>query len=112
MTLFLIMHAGEIEPSSSLFTYTGELTAADFSYPQHEPVFLDEVIHLATEEILQLCGDNAECIFDAIQTGNTDVALDTLEMDTANSNDQMITCKFAIKLPLNNLHCIIITFCS
>ena len=91
-------HAGEIEPSQSLFTYPEGLTASNFSYPQHEPVFLDEVIHLASEEILQLCGDNAECIFDAIQTGNTDVALDTLQTDTTNSNDQMITCKFAITI--------------
>ena len=85
---------GEIEPSLSLFTYAEGMTAQSFSHPEHEPVFLDEVIESASDEILQLCGDNAECIFDAIQTGNTEVGLDTLESDNNNADDQMITCKY------------------
>ena len=65
----------------------------NFSHPAHKPVFLDEVIATASDEILELCGENAECIFDAIQTGSHDIALDTLETDITNTNDQMITGK-------------------
>lgn len=70
------------------------MSAESFSHPEHEPVFLAEIIETASDEIRQLCGDNAECIFDAIQTGRTDIALDTLETDITNTNDQMITGKF------------------
>ncbi len=61
-------------------------------------MFLDEIIATATDEIRQLCGDNAECIFDAIQTGSTDIALDTLETDITNTNDQMITGKLGFTM--------------
>lgn len=54
-------------------------------------MFLDEVIESAGDEILELCGSNSECIFDAIQTGSTEIALDTLETNKTNTNDQMIT---------------------
>ena len=66
------------------------MSAESFSHPEHEPVFLDEVIDSASDEILQLCGDNAECIFDAIQTGNNEIGLNTLETDNNTVNDQMI----------------------
>ena len=85
---------GEIILSESLFTYPEGTTAESFSHPKHEPVFLDEIIATASDEILELCGDNAECIFDAIQTGSTDIALDTLETDITNTNEQVITGKF------------------
>lgn len=77
----------------SRFTYPEGTTAESFSHPEHKPVFLDEVIESASDEILRLCGDNAECIFDAIQTGNNEIALDTLETDKTNVNDQMISGK-------------------
>ena len=70
------------------------MTAENFSHPEHKPVFLDEVIESASDEILELCGNNSECIFDAIQTGSTEIALDTLETNKTNSNDQMITGRF------------------
>ena len=91
---YFLSQTGEIISSDSLFTYPEGMSAESFSHPEHEPVFLDEIIETASDEIRQLCGDNAECIFDAIQTGRTDIALDTLETDITNTNDQMITGKF------------------
>lgn len=85
---------GEIEPSQSLFTYPEGMTAESFSHPEHEPVFVDEVIGSASDEILELCGNNSECIFDAIQTGSTEIALDTLKTNKTNANDQIITGRF------------------
>ena len=69
------------------------MTADSFSHPEHEPVFLDEVLEVAGDDILELCGDNSECVFDAVQTGSTEIALDTLETDKTNTNDQMIAGK-------------------
>ena len=91
IVIYIIFTIGEIEPSQSLFTYPEGMTAESFSHPEHEPVFLDEVIESASDEILELCGNNSECIFDAIQTGSTEIALDTLETNKTNANDQMIT---------------------
>ena len=58
------------------------------------PRFLDEVVANASADIIALCGDNAECIFDATETGDTNVGLESLNTNQENNNDQMIICKY------------------
>ena len=70
------------------------MSARDFSNPSHLPAFLDEVLSTASDETRALCGDNPECIFDATETGNMDIGLETLQTNQENNNDQMIACKF------------------
>ena len=67
---------------------------ANFSYPNHMPAFLDEVLDAASNETRALCGDNPECIFDATETGNMEIGLETLQTNQENNNNQMIACKF------------------
>ena len=57
------------------------------------PRFLDEVLDNASDDIKSMCGNNAECIFDATETGNTNIGLETLNTNQNNNNDQMIACK-------------------
>ena len=66
----------------------------NFSDPNHVPLFLDQILANATDEIVSLCGNNAECIFDATETGDMNIGLETLETNQNNNNDQMIACEF------------------
>lgn len=66
----------------------------DFSNPDHMPRFLDEVLANASADIRAMCGDNAECIFDAVETGDTNIGLETLGTNQENNDNQMIACKF------------------
>ena len=95
--IFCLYFSGEITADSSLFTYPYGLTAANFSFPDHMPRFLDEVVANASADIIALCGDNAECIFDATETGDTNIGLESLSTNQENTNDQMIICKPIIK---------------
>ena len=62
----------------------------DFSHPDHIPAFLDEVVANASPEVLAACGNNTECIFDASQTGEIGIGLETLAIDDNNRKDQAI----------------------
>ena len=89
----MIAATGQIEPEESLFTYPPGSSAADFSVPDHEPDFVDEVVANATQEVLDLCGTNVRCIFDATQTGDVNVGLDTMQQDSFNMETQEVTSK-------------------
>ena len=67
---------------------------ANFSDPTHLPRFLDEVLDSATDDVRERCGNNTECIFDASETGNVNIGLETLETNMENTNDQTVACKF------------------
>ena len=67
---------------------------ANFSDPDHLPIFLDDVLANATDDVLSLCGNDTECIFDASETGNVDIGLETLGTNQENTNDQIVACKF------------------
>lgn len=57
------------------------------------PVFLNDVLAAASNEIHELCANNMECIFDTVQTGNSEIGLETLETQQTNMKDQTIVCK-------------------
>ena len=72
--------SGEITAAESLFTYSEGQSAAFFSHPDHDPLFLDEVLASADNATLAACAGNALCVFDALQTGNLAIGLTTLEI--------------------------------
>lgn len=88
MALFI---SGLIDPSESLFTYPPGESSADFSFPDHIPLFVDEVVNGASDEIREACGNNARCIYDASQTGNLNIGVDTMQTDETNQEDQMVS---------------------
>ena len=45
----------------------------------------------ATQAVLDVCGSNVRCIFDASQTGNLEIGMDTMQTDATNEDDQMIS---------------------
>ena len=62
----------------------------NFSHPDHIPAFLDEVVANASPEVLAACGNNTECIFDASQTGDISIGLETMAIDDNSKKDQAI----------------------
>ena len=86
--------SGQIDDATSLFTYPEGLSALNFSFPDHSPRFLSEVLENATSDTRALCGNNVECIFDTIETGSMAIGLETLQTNQNNNNDQMVACKF------------------
>ena len=88
LSIFLITCTlGLIEEAESLFTYPTDLSTDDFIFSNHVPIFVDEI--QASPEVLAACGDNERCIFDASQTGNLDIGLDTMQTDETNMDDQL-----------------------
>lgn len=69
------------------------MSATDFSFPDHIPLSLDEVVAGATQEVQDACQGNVKCIFDATQTGNMDIGLNTMQTEEVFMEDQMIACK-------------------
>ncbi len=54
-------------------------------------MFVDEVVENAPSDIVEMCGGNIRCIFDATQTGNIDVGLNTMNTEDTNMEDRIIT---------------------
>ena len=76
----------------SLFTYAPGRTYANYSNPNHVPVFLDQIDAETRSEAEKICGgsDKIECIFDYSQTKNEELALDTqTTMDQNELNKQI-----------------------
>ncbi len=71
------------------------MSAANYSFPNHVPIFADETENVP-DDVLAACGDNQECIFDAIQTGNLEIGMETLTTNAGNIDDQNQASKCSI----------------
>ncbi len=96
-----------MDASESLFTYPKGLTTEDFSVLFHDPPYLDEVVATASAEVLQMCGDNVECIFDSIETGDINIGLETMTMISIIDEDEKLACTLFVPLNTLNYRCII-----
>ncbi|XP_064385849.1 mucin-like protein [Halichondria panicea] len=95
---FRILHqvglSWQVDASESLFTYPDGMTAADFAVLDHDPPYLDEVVANASAEVLKMCGDNVECIFDSIETGDINIGLETVTMISIIDEDEKQASNF------------------
>ena len=76
--------------SDSLFSYSGGLSTANFSFPNHEPVFLDELSNATLTEARRVCGSDSQCIYDFSQTGSEELAMVTIKTNQENEMEQQI----------------------
>ena len=76
--------------SDSLFSYPDGLSAANFSFPDHEPVFLDELSNATLTEARRVCGSDSQCIYDFSQTGSEELAMVTMKTNQENEMEQLI----------------------
>ena len=86
----LVTFSGHIILNESLFTYPEGLTAANFTYPDHMPVFMDELSESTIAEARGVCGNNTQCIYDLTQTGNVELAMTTLAVNEENLKEETL----------------------
>lgn len=89
----LFSPSGEILPEETLFTYPVDSGPANFSFPDHLPAFLEDIVENVPQEIRDACGDDPQCIFDYSETGNEEIGMETLNTNMENENDQIQACK-------------------
>ena len=75
---------------TSLFTYTDGMSTANYSFPDHMPVFLDELSNETIASAKIVCGNDSQCIYDFSQTGNEELAMATTTINQENVMNQMI----------------------
>ena len=86
----LLLYSGHINLNESLFTYPDGLTAANFTYPDHMPVFMDELSESTISEARGVCGNSTQCIYDLTQTGNVELAMTTLAVNEENLEEETL----------------------
>ena len=75
--------SGQITEDESIFTYAPGDSVATFSDPDHIPPFLDEIASNleGNSTLTEICGNNAQCLFDIEQTGDINVGIDTIQFE-------------------------------
>ncbi len=81
----LLTSSGQITQEESLFTYPGGMGVDDFSDPLHIPPFMDDLV--VDQAIVDMCGGDIECMFDATVTGIAELGMATLMVDVNNTED-------------------------
>lgn len=64
-----------ISEEESLFTYKDATTYSDFQNPSFVPTF--ETPSDLPEDVVEVCGDDKECIFDYVVSGSQELATET-----------------------------------
>ena len=84
--------------AESLFTYGTDESAANYSFPDHVPPFLDEILFnlTANSTLVDVCGDNVECLFDFGQTGDADVGMAAMMVENQTASEMQDVCKIII----------------
>ena len=89
----LVSLAGQIIEIESLFTYPAGTSFSNFTFPDHIPPFLSDVVGNASAEIISNCNNNPQCIFDTVETGNSEIGAETLNIINSNKEDVMVVSK-------------------
>ena len=76
--------------SESIFSYDGS-SYAMFHHPDHTPVFVAQLN--PTSEQIAVCGEDKQCLYDFVQTGNEEIAVSTMKTAATNEMDSMILSK-------------------
>ena len=90
-----VFPTGQLMQNESLFNYEDGASTETFSFPSHEPIFLDELLsNLTTEQLStaqQTCGDDQSCLFDLLETQNQALAANSLETNQENIEEQVVS---------------------
>ena len=86
---------GQITLEESIFNYEPGESVVTFSYPNHIPPFLDEILSSLMENstLTDVCGDNVECLFDFNQTGDAEVGMAAMTVEIEAATETLDSCK-------------------
>ena len=83
------MFSGQITQDESMFTYESGESVATFANASFVPAFASDVV--VSDEVMEACQGDSECIYDTIQTGDQNIGMATLMLDGNNTETQVIT---------------------
>lgn len=92
--------SGQTLEEESLFTYPTGMSHSAYTFPDHIPPYLSEVVASARDDIKAMCNDNPQCIFDAVQTEDPAVGTGTLSNIETNNDDVIIASKSIVHVLL------------
>ena len=86
---------GQVTSEESIFTYEPDESVVTFSYPNHIPPFLDEILYnlMGNSTLTDVCGDNVECLFDFDQTGDIEVGMAAMTIENETVAELQELCK-------------------
>ena len=86
---------GQISGAESFFTYEPGESVATFSVPNHVPPFMDEILPSLQDNatLIEVCGDNIECLFDFSQTGDAEFGMATIAVEEEITREHLLACK-------------------
>ena len=88
--LLCLTTAGNVSEYESLFSYHGSSYAA-FQHLDHTPLFVAQLN--PTAEQIAVCGEDQQCLYDFVNTGNKKLAVATIEIANKNTKDSEILSK-------------------
>ena len=95
ISLAILLILGQVTSEESIFTYEPGESVVTFSYPNHIPPFLDEILSslMGNSTLTDVCGNNAECLFDFNQTGDATVGMAAMTFESETVIEQQELCK-------------------
>ena len=93
-----VQFIGQITSEESIFTYGPGESEATYSVPNHVPPFMDELLPtlLENETLVEVCGDNIECLFDFSETGDVEVGMSTVAVENEAMIESISACKYSM----------------
>ena len=66
--------------------------------PNHVPPFMDELLPnlRENETLVEVCGDNMECLFDFSETGDVEVGMSTVAVENEAMIESISACKYSM----------------
>jgi hypothetical protein len=95
----------QIRSEESLFFYDEGTGVSSYAFPDHKPVFADEIANLFTLEQKVACQDDPACMFDAFETGDVQLGLET---HTTNLGNQVAVTALQTFPPIISAHSTVI----
>ena len=91
--------SGQVTSEESIFAYEPGESVVTFSYPNHIPPFLDEILSslMGNTTLTDVCGDNVECLFDFDQTGDVEVGMAAMAIENETMAELQELCKYKIQ---------------
>lgn len=81
--LNIFLRVGQLNASETLFTYPSGATYLNYSNPNHEPRFSDEIDPSDYVNYTHACNGSAVCLYDALESG--DITLGQMSASTTSS---------------------------
>ncbi len=85
----LFLDPGHVTEEESLFNYSlgdTSYSAINDGYLSYRPVFTEDLIDNVTDDEIEMCHSNLECIYDYVVTSSMEIGLSTFNISMTNDD--------------------------